>query len=119
MTDHPPDLKEDIVTEIEDEVTEPPLFKVLIHNDDYTTKDFVVKILVAVFNKSLEEATSLMWVVHKNGRGCVGFILSRLPRPRSASSPPQPVKTASHSKRPWSRSSPPPLTRPAPPVSTT
>lgn len=73
MTDHPPDLKEDIVTEIEDETTEPPMFKVLIHNDDYTTKDFVVKILVAVFNKSLEEATSLMWAVHKNGRGVCGI----------------------------------------------
>jgi ATP-dependent Clp protease adaptor protein ClpS len=73
MTDHTPDLQEDIVTEIEDEVTEPPMFKVLIHNDDYTTKDFVVKILVAVFNKSLEEATSLMWVVHKNGRGVCGI----------------------------------------------
>ena len=72
MSDYEPDLKEDVVTNIDEEVTEPPMFKVLIHNDNYTTKEFVVKILVSVFSKSLEEATHLMWVVHKNGVGVCG-----------------------------------------------
>ena len=72
MSDYNPDLKEDVVTKIEEEVTEPPMFKVLIHNDNYTTKEFVVKILVSVFSKSLEEATHLMWAVHKNGVGVCG-----------------------------------------------
>ena len=72
MSDYEPDLKEDVVTNIDDEVTEPPMFKVLLHNDDYTTKDFVVMILVSVFSKSIEEATNLMWAVHKNGVGVCG-----------------------------------------------
>jgi len=72
MTENLPDLKEDVVTNIEEEVTEPPMFKVLLHNDDFTTKEFVVKILVSVFSKSLDEATQLMWAVHKNGVGVCG-----------------------------------------------
>ena len=52
MSDHQPDLKEDVVTHIEEEVTEPPMYKVLLHNDNFTTKEFVVKILVAVFGKA-------------------------------------------------------------------
>lgn len=72
MSEYEPDLKEDIDTNVEEEVTEPPMFKVLLHNDDFTTKDFVVKILVAVFSKSLDEATELMWAIHKNGIGVCG-----------------------------------------------
>jgi ATP-dependent Clp protease adaptor protein ClpS len=72
MSENLPDLKEDVVTNIEEEVTEPPLFKVLLHNDNFTTKEFVVKILVSVFSKSLDEATQLMWAVHKNGVGVCG-----------------------------------------------
>ncbi|MFZ0133083.1 MAG: ATP-dependent Clp protease adaptor ClpS [Desulfobacterales bacterium] len=72
MSENLPDVKEDAVTDIDEEVTEPPMFKVLLHNDDYTTKEFVVKIIVSVFGKSLEEATQLMWAVHKNGVGVCG-----------------------------------------------
>jgi ATP-dependent Clp protease adaptor protein ClpS len=72
MSENLPGLKEDVVTKIEEEVTEPPMFKVLLHNDDFTTKEFVVKILVSVFSKSLDEATQLMWAVHKNGVGVCG-----------------------------------------------
>jgi ATP-dependent Clp protease adaptor protein ClpS len=72
MSENLPGLKEDVVTNIEEEVTEPPMFKVLLHNDDFTTKEFVVKILVSVFSKSLDEATQLMWSVHKNGVGVCG-----------------------------------------------
>ena len=64
--------QEGIVTEIEEEVAEPPMYKVLIHNDDFTTKEFVVNILVAVFNKSLDAAARLMWSVHKTGVGVCG-----------------------------------------------
>jgi ATP-dependent Clp protease adaptor protein ClpS len=48
------------------------MYKVLLHNDDYTTKAFVVEVLIAVFNKSIDEATSLMWHVHRNGSGVCG-----------------------------------------------
>ena len=73
MSGHRPDLQDDTLTEIEDETTEPPNFKVLLHNDDYTPRAFVVEILMAVFNKSLEDATGLMWHVHKNGIGVCGI----------------------------------------------
>jgi ATP-dependent Clp protease adaptor protein ClpS len=65
-------IQEGIYEEIEEKTTEPPMYKVLLHNDDYTTKDFVVRILIAVFNKSIDEATSLMWHVHRNGSGVCG-----------------------------------------------
>ncbi len=72
MSENLPDLKEDVVTENEEELSEPPLFKVLLHNDNYTTKEFVVRIIVSVFGKTLEEATQLMWAVHKKGVGVCG-----------------------------------------------
>ncbi len=68
-----PDLHEDTITAIEKKTAEPPNYKVLLHNDDYTTKAFVVEILTIVFKKSLEEATRLMWYVHRNGVGVCGI----------------------------------------------
>ena len=67
-----PDSQERILEEIEDKTTEPPMYKVLLHNDDFTTKAFVVEILTTIFNKSIGEATRLMWLVHRNGIGVCG-----------------------------------------------
>jgi len=66
------DIQEGVITEIEEEVDEPPMYKVLLHNDDYTTKVFVIGILTAYFNKSMEEATQIMWHIHKKGIGVCG-----------------------------------------------
>ena len=68
-----PDRQGETITGIDEETAEPPNFKILLHNDDYTPKAFVVEILLAVFNKSLEDATRLMWYVHKNGIGACGI----------------------------------------------
>ena len=68
-----PEFEKEIHEVIEEKTTEPPMYKVLLHNDDYTTKAFVVEILMAVFNKSIQEATSLMWHVHRNGSGVCGI----------------------------------------------
>jgi ATP-dependent Clp protease adaptor protein ClpS len=68
-----PDFRKEIHEVIEEKTTGPPMYKVLLHNDDYTTKAFVVEILMAVFNKSIGEATSLMWHVHRNGSGVCGI----------------------------------------------
>jgi ATP-dependent Clp protease adaptor protein ClpS len=68
-----PEIQEGIISEIDEETTEPPMYKVLIHNDDYTTKEFVVHVLMAVFNKSMDEATRIMWKAHKSGVGLCGI----------------------------------------------
>lgn len=56
----------------EQEVREPRKFKVVLLNDDYTTMDFVVEILMRVFRKSETEATLIMLAVHNEGRGVCG-----------------------------------------------
>lgn len=61
-----------VVEEIDILVEEPPLYEVLLHNDDYTTMDFVVHILMTVFRKTADEATDIMLAVHKNGLGVAG-----------------------------------------------
>ena len=50
----------------------PPECEVIFFNDDYTTKDFVVDILVSVFNKDEQTATDLMELVHDSGSAIVG-----------------------------------------------
>ena len=64
--------QEEEIAEVHEEVTEPPDYRVLIHNDDYTTKEFVVQLLMAVFNKSVEEASEIMWRAHQSGVGLCG-----------------------------------------------
>lgn len=54
------------------DLKEPRRYKVIIHNDDFTTMEFVVKVLVTVFFKSESEAESLMMGVHKTGSAVVG-----------------------------------------------
>jgi len=68
-----PDRQEGPIAEIDEEISEPPMYKVLLHNDDFTTKAFVVAVLRGVFNKSLDEATHLMWHIHKNRIGVCGI----------------------------------------------
>jgi ATP-dependent Clp protease adaptor protein ClpS len=50
----------------------PPMYKVLLHNDDYTTREFVVWVLQSVFHKSENDAISIMSHVHNNGVGVAG-----------------------------------------------
>ncbi len=56
----------------ESEVSEPRLFHVLLHNDDYTTMEFVVDILETIFGKSPEEAARIMMAVHTRGAAVCG-----------------------------------------------
>jgi ATP-dependent Clp protease adaptor protein ClpS len=51
---------------------EPRLYRVILHNDHYTTMEFVVKVIMAVFHKQAAEATRIMLDVHKKGAGVVG-----------------------------------------------
>ena len=51
---------------------EPTLYKVVLLNDDYTTMEFVVEVLMSVFQKTASEAYQIMMSVHVNGRGIAG-----------------------------------------------
>ncbi len=61
-----------VVTESKPRLKEPPLFKVLLHNDDFTTMEFVVYVLQTVFHKSESEAVLIMLQVHLEGIGVAG-----------------------------------------------
>ena len=60
------------VAEAEEKTEKPPLFKVLLHNDDYTTMDFVVHVLESIFNMPEDQAFRVMQNVHVQGIGIAG-----------------------------------------------
>lgn len=72
MDDGRPDQFEETETLSDEQVREPEMYKVLLHNDDYTTMDFVVEVLMMVFSKDFEEATRIMFDVHRKGVGLCG-----------------------------------------------
>lgn len=65
--------EESVSTKERQETKEPPLYKVILLNDDYTTMEFVVAILENVFNKSNADATRIMLNVHHEGAGIAGI----------------------------------------------
>jgi ATP-dependent Clp protease adaptor protein ClpS len=52
---------------------EPEEYRVILLNDNYTTREFVVEILIKIFHKSKEDAKGIMLNVHRRGRGMVGM----------------------------------------------
>lgn len=62
---------ESVVTD-DSQIQLPPECNVIFYNDDYTTMDFVVEVLVSVFCKSAEEARDLMLYIHENGSAVIG-----------------------------------------------
>ena len=62
----------EILERTRQETKKPELFKVLLLNDDYTTMDFVVEVLEAIFNKTPAEAFRIMMAVHTQGKGLCG-----------------------------------------------
>lgn len=66
-------FEESILTEKKEKCKKPSLYRVILHNDDYTTMDFVVEILKKFFNKNETEAMHIMLNVHKKGAGIAGI----------------------------------------------
>lgn len=66
------DPREDVDILLEEKLKEPRLFRVLLHNDDYTTMEFVITILVEVFRKQAEQAAAIMLNIHERGVGQCG-----------------------------------------------
>ncbi len=59
--------------EVESEISKPLMFKVILLNDDFTTKDFVVEVLMSFFHKKEDEAYTLMETVHRKGSAVAGI----------------------------------------------
>lgn len=72
MSDHDHDTRHAPGLLDELKLREPRRYKVLLHNDDYTTMEFVVHVLRRVFHKPEPEAMSIMLAVHKKGLGMCG-----------------------------------------------
>ncbi len=77
MAGSPPDRKvheqedTDVVERVKPVV--PRRYKVVFHNDDYTTMEFVVEVLATFFHKNQAEATHVMLTIHKTGKGIAGI----------------------------------------------
>jgi len=67
-----PEHDTDVLTESETKLEKPKLFKVILHNDDFTTMEFVVFVLQYVFMRSDAEAFTIMLKVHNEGIGIAG-----------------------------------------------
>ena len=69
-----PDSEHDgeVLTESETKLEKPKMYKVVLHNDDFTTMEFVVFVLRTVFNRSYAESFMIMLKVHNQGAGIAG-----------------------------------------------
>ncbi|MFP4372743.1 MAG: ATP-dependent Clp protease adapter ClpS [Spirochaetaceae bacterium] len=67
-----PGQSEETKERTREKIKEPDMYRVILHNDDYTTMEFVVEVLMKVFRKTVMDATKIMLQVHKNGKGSVG-----------------------------------------------
>ncbi len=72
MAGSAPGVERSVREQSRSEVRRPAMYKVLLHNDHYTTMEFVVMILEDVFHKNSSEAVQIMLHVHKLGYGVCG-----------------------------------------------
>jgi len=68
-----PEESGDVAIEDSVQLKEPPKHAVVLHNDDFTTMEFVIEVLQKFFRKTHDEAMKIMWSVHHNGSGVAGI----------------------------------------------
>jgi ATP-dependent Clp protease adaptor protein ClpS len=73
----------DVKTRSQTKTERPRMYKVILHNDDYTTMEFVVEILISVFRRTKVEATRIMLTVHSGGRGVAGVYTREIAETRA------------------------------------
>jgi len=66
-----PKVNEEV--EVDLVLQEPEMYRVLLHNDDYTSMDFVVEILMKIFHKNQQEAEVIMIKIHEKGSAICGI----------------------------------------------
>ena len=67
-----PKFEEEFESDLALELEEPRMFKVLLHNDDYTSMDFVVDILTRIFHKTQAQAEQIMLQIHEKDKAICG-----------------------------------------------
>ena len=67
------ELDSKVINKSELKIKKPKNYKVIMHNDDFTTMEFVVAILSIIFNKNIDEANKIMLEVHVKGKGIAGI----------------------------------------------
>jgi ATP-dependent Clp protease adaptor protein ClpS len=65
-----PNIEEEIKSSLI--LDEPAKYKVLLHNDDYTTMDFVIDVLMGIFHKNMVESEQIMLKIHRTGKAVCG-----------------------------------------------
>ncbi len=73
MTNRDPEFDDAVETESRQKLKKPPLYKVLLHNDNYTTMEFVIWVLQSIFHHNEAEAFRIMLQVHVQGIGIAGI----------------------------------------------
>lgn len=66
------------------EIDEPKQYSVILHNDDYTSMDFVMQVLMSIFRKSEIEASELMIQVHQQGKAVCGIFTLEIAKTKVA-----------------------------------
>ncbi len=67
-----PKIEEELELDLALELEEPQMFKVLLHNDDYTSMDFVVEVLIGIFHKTHAQAEQIMLQIHEKDKAICG-----------------------------------------------
>ena len=70
--------REKLLDTVRQKAAPPPMYKVLLNNDDYTPMDFVIEVLMQFFNMDAEKANQIMLTVHYRGRAVCGIYTAEI-----------------------------------------